>query len=561
MIKQEIRLIIKQTLEQLKKEEIIPQNIELPNFTVEVPPANINADLASNLVLLLAPKIGKPAKEIAEKIIPLFALCSSLIAKVEFSPPGFLNFWITPERFYEELTKIIEENYRKINLGKGEKILFEFVSANPTGPLHIGHGRGAAIGDSLGRIFSFLGWEVKREYYLNDVGNQIENLGKTVRLRLKSELCLQELTPQEEEWLIGPQAYQGKYILDIARKAAEEKGRDFSWGEFKNTPIEFFSQLAIEEILKEIKKDLKDFGIEFDNWVSESQLYQEKAVEETISFLKKKGYTYEKDGALWFKSTPQDEKDRVLVRTDGRKTYFSGDIAYHRNKFQRGFRKLVNLWGADHHGYVARMKSAVDALGYNPDDLKIILYQLVSLTREGKPVAMSTRAGEFIPLREVLQEVGSDACRYFFLTRSPESHLEFDLELAKKQTSENPVYYIQYAHTRAVSILREARKAGIDCKSQIADFKLLKEKTEIELIKKLSFFPDTLVTCVEDLSPHHLPAYLLDLANEFHRYYEKYRVISEEKNLTLARLSLVEAVRIIIRTGLELIGVSAPEKM
>ncbi len=592
MIKQELSDIINKILARLKEEKYLPENLEIPKYTIEVPPANFDFDLASNLVLLLAPKIGKPTKEIAEKIIPLFAPYSSLIAKVEFSPPGFLNFRVTPERFYQELAKIVDQKERsgRINLGKGEKVLFEFVSANPTGPLHVGHGRGAAIGDSLARIFSFLGWEVKREYYLNDIGNQIANLGKTVKLRIKELVFKKKLTPQEEEWL-DLSAYRGGYILDIARGI----GKTLTWEETENKAVDFFSQLAVKQILENIRKDLEDFNICFDTWFTESGLYQKKKVEETISQLKEKGYVYEKDSALWFKSTlGNDEKDRVLIRADARPTYLAGDLAYHRDKLERKFDKLINLWGADHHGYIARMKTGIKALGYKPEQLQIILYQLVSLIREGQPVAMSTRAGEFVTLRQLIDEVGKDACRYFFLTRSPEAQLQFDLDLAKKQSPENPVYYIQYAHTRAASIFREAKKSGIDYKLQIADvvvsilrsgstataedgqnqtlasdnYRLLKEKPELDLIKKLSLFPDILATCTENLTPHHLAVYLLELANLFHRYYEKHRVISEDplrseasKNLTLARLSLVEAVSIIIKTGLDLIGVSAPEKM
>jgi len=567
MIRQELESLLRQVLDQLKKEKFIPQDIELPKYTVEIPPTNISADLASNVILLISQKINKPAQEIAEKIISLLSTRSSLLAKVEFTPPGFLNFWITPERFHEELRKIIKEkeNYGKINLSKGEKILFEFVSANPTGPLHVGHGRGAVIGDSLVRIFSFLGWQVEKEYYINDLGNQIANLGRTVKLRVQ-QVAKITLTEEEENWLNSENVYRGEYINQIA----QEIFRGENLARFGEKEEEFFAQKAVKEILTWIKKELKDLGIEFDHWVRESTFYEKLSkVEGIISQLEKAGFLYKKESALWFKSTIfGDEKDRVLVRSDRRMTYLVGDLAYHQNKFERKYSKLVNLWGADHHGYAPRLKAGIKALGYSPENLEIILYQLVSLTREGKPVTMSTRAGEFITLRKLLDEVGKDACRFFFLMRSPEAHLEFDLDLAKKQSPENPVYYIQYAHTRCVSIFREAKKAGIDYKLETIDYKLLKEKAELNLIKKLVFFTDTLVSCVEDLSPHHLPVYLSDLANEFHRYYEKYRVISENpfrneasKNLTLARLSLVETVRTVISTGLNLIGVSAPEKM
>jgi arginyl-tRNA synthetase len=570
MIKEEIYTFIDQLIEQLKKEKIIPENRKLPKPTVEIPPAHISADGSCNIVSIISQEIDKPAVEIMEitnKIIPSLITPSSPFVKVEFMPPVFLNFSLAPERVYQELKTILGQgkNYGKTNLGKREKILFEFVSANPTGPLHVGHGRGAAIGDSLARIFSFLGWEVKREYYINDIGNQIENLGKTVKLRIKEFIFKKKLTPEEEEWLNNA-AYRGEYIKDIIEMATkiarQERAGVLTPADIEKKPESYFSKIAMEENLEDIKKDLEDFSIKFDIWSTESDLYQKKKVEETISQLKEKGYAYEKDNALWFKSTlGNDEKDRVLIRADGRPTYLAGDLAYHRDKLERKFDRLINLWGADHHGYIARMKTGIKALGYKPEQLQIILYQLVSLIREGQPVAMSTRAGEFVTLRQLLDEVGKDACRYFFLTRSPEAQLQFDLDLAKKQSPENPVYYIQYAHTRAVSIFRQAEKEGINYQLLTINYQLLKEKSELDLIKKLSFFPDILVTCAENLSPHNLAVYLLELANLFHRYYEKYRVISEDRNLTLARLSLVEAVRTIIRTGLDLIGVSAPEKM
>ena len=562
MIKQELCNLIDQIFYQLKKDGTIPTDTKLPKYTLEIPPLNIPADLASNLVLLLAQSMNKHPAEIAKKIIPLFALCSSLIAKVEFSPPGFLNFTLAETRLYDELKKIVTEKeaYAKINLGKREKVLFEFVSANPTGPLHVGHGRGAAVGDSLARIFEFLGWQVTREYYVNDVGNQIDNLAGSVMLKCE-ELKNGYLTADEKEWLLTQNKenfYRGEYITQIA----EDVVKQFSQVKFRESGHKFFAKQATEKILTWIKNDLKDFNVKFDSWVYESTLYENKEVEQTLTILRSKGFAYEKDNALWLKSTVYgDEKDRVLVRANEQPTYFASDIAYHQNKFQRKFNKLFDLWGADHHGYVARMKAAVDALSYNRDDLKIILYQLVSLIREGKPVTMSTRAGEFISLRELLNEVGKDACRYFFLTRSPEAQLQFDLDLAKKQSPENPVYYIQYAHTRIASIFREAKKAGIRYQARGTRHEALKEQAELNLIKKLCFFSDTLVSCVEDLTPHYLPTYLLDLANEFHRYYEKYRVITADKDLTLARLTLVDAIGTVIRTGLDLIGVSAPETM
>ncbi len=433
----------------------------------------------------------------------------------------------------------------------GKKVLIEFVSANPTGPLHIGHGRGAAYGDSLSRLFEFLGAKVEREYYINDVGNQMEILAQSVRSHIDKK-PLQDI------------GYKGKYIEDIANEIKNSKL------EIENAGIKEFT---INKILEWIKNDLEKFGVHFNNWFWESSLYpdpvsrdgvyKKNEVDEIIQKLKEKNLAYEKDGAVWFKSTDfSDDKDRVLVRDDGRKTYLASDIAYHFNKYKRNFDQYIDIWGADHHGYVERMKGAVKSVGCDDKKLKIILYQLVNIIKDGKKINMSTRAGEFITLQEVMDEVGIDATRFFLLMRNSESHLDFDLDLAKKQTPENPVFYVQYGHARICSIFKEAEKQGVGSrKSEVGGLELLKLKEERELIKKVLYFDDLLEIAARDYSPHYLTKYLQDIASCFHSYYNRNRVLTENTDLTNARLAMCQAVKNVLKDGLNILGVSAPEKM
>ncbi len=413
--------------------------------------------------------------------------------------------------------------------------------------MHIGHGRGAAIGDSLGRILKHLGYNVVKEYYLNDVGNQMNVLGESTKTRYR------QLKGEDIPFL--EDGYKGDYIKDIARTLINE-GKSFDKIDFREE--------SHTRILDGIKDDLNRFAVTFDNWFSESSIAVKKdnagltEVDKVCSFLKEKGFAYEQDGALWLNSVKYgDDKDRVLKRSDGRYTYLASDIAYHKNKYERQFTKVINLWGADHHGYVARINAAIQMLGQPAEALKVILYQLVSLVRNGVPVAMSTRSGEFVTLKEVLDEVGTDACRFFFLLRAPDSQLEFDLELAKKQSSENPVFYVQYVNARCHSIFKEYKDNG----GKPADFNLLTSKEERDLIKKLALFEDTLLICAKTMSPHHLTTYLTETADIYHRFYEKCRVLGVEPELTKARVELLKAVSTVITKGLNLLGVSAPEKM
>lgn len=517
----------------------------VPRYAIEEPPKEIGADLSINLAMMLAKFLKKAPKTVASGIAEHLRTHANkkIISDISIAGPGFINIRLGMDMLYDAVREAgrapeIDEAHKK------EKILIEFVSANPTGPLHIGHGRGAALGDSLARILHFSGYLVDTEYYVNNIGNQIEMLGASVMARLKQL--------QGEKSDLPADGYQGEYILDIAKKLHNEKK------ECNSTSAQ---EYAIADILHTIQDDLKNFGIVFKQWFYESELYKQNLVEKTIERFIETKHVYKHEGAYWFKSTAYgDEKDRVVKRADGRCTYLASDIAYHAGKLERGYKKLIDIWGADHHGYVKRVKAAIEALGSSPDHLEIILYQLVNLSRSGKPVPMSTRAGQFVTLREVLDEVGRDGCRFFFAMRSPQSQLEFDLELAKKKSQENPVYYVQYVHARICSIFREAEKNEIKPATNII-WSRLSSPEERMLMKKIAFFPDTILLCIDEMSPHHLTRYLLDLASLFHKFYDTHRVLTEDKELTSARLTLIEAVKKVIATGLDLLGVSAPPKM
>lgn len=516
-------------------------------FFLTLPNNEKFGDYASNISFFGAAFYGKSPRELARLIVDKLPEDKSLLEKVEVAGNGFINFFVAKERIYKELSEILvlQDKYGRTNAGEGKSIQIEFVSANPTGPLHVGHGRGAATGDTLARIYTALGYKIQKEYYVNNIGNQMNILGKSVQARY-------------EDKEIPEDGYKGDYIKEIAGQIPQ-----------KPVPTEdFFRKFAIDTILGWIKKDLEDFGVIFDNWFFENTLYENKDLKKEILSQLDQGEqsrTYDEDGAVFVKTTAfGDDKDRVIFRADGRPTYFASDIAYHENKFKRGFEQVIDIWGADHHGYVPRMMAAVQALGYPADKLKIILYQLVSLKRGQDIVPMSTRAGEFVTLRQVLDEVGKDACRFFFLMRSPDSALDFDLELAKKHSSDNPVYYVQYAHARISSVFKEAEKNGLqlaDGGSQLGTLELLKEPEEMQLIKKLANFSKILADCARTYDPHWLTIYLQEVATVFHNFYTKHRIVTENRELSLARLSLIKAVSIVLKDGLFLLGISAPTKM
>jgi arginyl-tRNA synthetase len=550
VIKKKIRELVKETLRDFWPE------IEKINFEVEKPKKEIYGDYSTNVALILKGKLQLPPMEIAEKIVSKLNEKTFIFSKIEIVPPGFINFWISNEYYIENLKKILElnERYGSLDLGKGKKILVEFVSANPTGPLHIGHGRGAAYGDSLARILDFTGYKVVKEYYINNKGTQMNILGESVYLRAK-ELSGEKIKFPEDY-------YKGEYIYDIAKEALKLYPDLLSMK--KEKAIEICREFAIKLILEDIKKDLENFRVFYDNWYSEKALYESGKVEKILNILKEKELVYEKDGALWFKSTLfGDEKDRVVVRSNGETTYFTGDIAYHYEKFvDRKFDVAINIWGADHHGYVNRLKAALRAFGIDAEKLKVILIQMVNLIEGGEKKSMSTREGEFLELKELMKEVGVDATRFIFLSRSADAPLDFDVELAKKASQENPVYYVQYAHARICSIFEKAKENGIEIGSfEEISLSLLKEKEEIDLLKKLEEFQEVIEAASESLAPYKITYYLLELAKQFHEYYSKYRILTEDLNLAKARLSLCLACKIVLKIGLNLLGVSAPIKM
>ncbi|MGC9324067.1 MAG: arginine--tRNA ligase [Desulfomonilia bacterium] len=530
-------------------------SLERDPATVSVPQNKEFGDFTTNIAMIMASRAKKSPREIASLIRQELEHRSDLFAGIDIAGPGFINFTLQPLVWVDVLKDIHGQGpaYGCSTFGQGKKVQVEFVSANPTGPLHIGHGRGAAVGDTLARIMRTAGYEVEAEYYINDVGNQMNILGHSVLTRYR-ELHGQD-TPFPEN------GYQGDYIREIAQELRKIHG-DGILSLDEAEAIGLCREFASQSILGDIQDDLERFRVHFDHWFSESSLYEQNEVNETLEFLKSADLSYEADGAVWFRTTRYgDEKDRVLRKQDGSLTYFAPDIAYHRDKLERGFTQIIDIWGADHHGYVPRMKAAIQALGKEPDAFHALLIQLVSLVREGKPVSMSTRSGEFVTLREILDEVGPDAARYFFLMRRCDSHLVFDLDLAKKKSEENPVYYIQYAHARICSILKNASGNGIEPDIGRADIGVLKQADDLDLIKVLAMYPDVVISSAADLEPHRIAFYLVELATAFHRFYNRNRVISENGPLTMARLVLVDAVRQVIANALALMGIAAPESM
>lgn len=513
-------------------------------------------DYATNAALVLAGQAKMKPRELAEIINKYLSADPDVLDKTEVAGPGFINFFLARPVWQRVLRTIHEEReaYGRSFAEGSPRVLLEFVSANPTGPLHVGHGRGAAVGDTLARLLRTCGYNLETEYYVNDAGNQMKILGRSVFLRYR-ELLGDKIDFPEDH-------YRGDYIRELAQelKGTELGARLEVLSE--DDAVEFASRYARERILAGIMDDLSSFGVTYDGYFSERSLHGGGAIEATLDELRKRGRTEEKEGALWFTMDGQeDEKDRVLVRATGEPTYFAADAAYHKDKLDRGYGLLVDIWGSDHHGYVPRVRAAVEALGYRPDVLQVLLVQFVTLVREGKKISMSTRSGEFITLREVLDEVGSDAARFFFLSKRCDSHLDFDLELAKKQSRDNPVYYVQYVHARVCSIFRIATERGIDADMTDPDLSELRLPEEYSLIKHLADFPDMLTEAAEALEPHRLTFYLTDLAELFHAYYHDNRVLTEDVGLKKARLFLVEAVRQVVANGLEILGVSAPDRM
>lgn len=541
--------IVAAALDAARKEGLIKTEA-LPEIILERPKKEDFGDFSTNIAMLLAPLEKKPPRDVA-KIIAERISAHHDIEKCDVAGPGFVNLFLKKTFWLGILENIISKgaDFGKSAIGAKKRVQVEFVSANPTGPLHIGHGRGAAVGDSLSRLLDAAGFDVTKEYYINDAGRQVFTLGESIRLRAEGLKGRQAEFPQDY--------YKGEYVKEIAQEYVARYGEGGS-----GAPG--YREFGAAAMLDRIRKDLEDFGITFDVWFSEKSLDDTGKVQETIEALREKGYIYEAEGALWFRTTGfGDDKDRVLIKADGERTYFASDIAYHLDKLERGFDALVNIWGADHHGYEGRIRALLRALGHDDAKLRIIFIQLVALLRKGVPVPMGKREGEFVTLRQVMDEVGRDACRFFFLMRRPDAQLDFDLELAKSQAPENPVYYVQYCHARIKSIISFAAEKGIKVPEHF-DAALLSKidsKEEAAIIKHLAAFEELVEKSALAMEPHRITFYLMELAGLFHPYYNKTRVVTDDPETTGARLLFCRVIATVAANGLNLLGVSAPEKM
>ena len=529
---------------------------EMPEIIIEEPKDEKLGDFATTLAMQLARSEKKSPKVIAETICGFLNKGADSIKSAEVAGPGFINIKMSGDFFLSRLKEAILQGreFGQSDIGQKKKVLLEFVSANPTGPLHVGHGRGAAVGHSLSCLLKKAGFDVSTEYYINDVGNQMNNLGRSTWMRYQQLLKKKVEFPED--------GYKGDYIKDIAQEVIDTDGSSHLDKQDVDA-LTFFRKFSKDTILEGIRNDLKEFRVEFDRWFSEASLDDDDSVSRAIDWLRDKGFVYEKDGATWVKTSQfKDDADRVIIKQGGERTYFCSDIAYHKNKVDRGYDLILNLWGADHHGYFPRMRSVLQAMGYDQEMFKVLLVQFVSLKRGGQKVSMSTRSGEFETLADVVAEVGVDATRFFFLMRSSDSHLDFDLDLAKKESPENPVYYIQYAHARICSVFRTAKQQSVPAPDLAStDLSLLKEEEEFTLIKKILAYPACIEKSALSLEIHRIAFYLQELVSIFHSYYKQHRIVTEDRELTLARLLLLECLRNVIASGLGILGVSAPEKM
>ena len=585
---------MKHTVEHLIKQALtsLQHAGELPEIELEVKVDNakdpIHGDYASNIALILAKPCRQSPRKIAELLVQALPE-DDRIEKTEIAGAGFINFFIRPTARAQIIAEVLNqgEAFGRSDLGKGQKVLIEFVSANPTGPLHVGHGRSAAFGATLGNLLKTAGFHVDLEYYVNDAGRQMNILAASVWLRY--------LELAKEPVVFPANAYKGQYVYDIAQQLWTKHDKSFvkPWatitaglpadepqGGDKEVYIDAmiekansllgtdgfaqFHQHALNTVLDDIKDDLNEFGVRFDNWFSEQQLFTDGSIEKGIQALKDGGHTFVEAGATWFKATAfGDEKDRVLIRANGQTTYFASDVAYHWNKYDRGFARVIDIFGADHHGYVTRVRSAVTALGHDEKALDVLLVQFAILYRSGERVQMSTRSGSFVTLRELREEVGNDAARFFYVARKPEQHMDFDLDLAKSESNDNPVYYIQYAHARICSVLRQLKERGLiwDKPKGLQHLSLLDQPHETALITLVCRYPELIESAAAVCEPHQIAYYLRELANGLHSYYNAVQLLCEQEELRCARLCLLEAVRQVLSNGLDLLGVSAPESM
>lgn len=529
---------------------------ELPNITLEVPKDKSHGDLATNAAMQLTRIAKKNPRQIAEAILEHIDVKKASIEKSEIAGPGFINFTLNKSYLYPVIEQVYAqgEDYGRVQLGQGQRVQVEFVSANPTGSLHLGHARGAAVGDALCNILDFAGYEVTREYYINDAGNQVENLCKSIEARYLQALGQDAEMPED--------GYHGEDIKGFAKELVAEKG-DSLLSMDPGERTAFFRSYGLEKELGKIKRDLAHFRVHFDEWFSETSLYEKGLVEASLNELKAKGQVYEQDGATWLRTTEYgDDKDRVLVKNDGTYTYLTPDIAYHRDKYNRGYDRMINIWGADHHGYIPRMKAAMQAIGNDPGKLTVLIAQMVSLFQNGEKVKMSKRTGKAVTMEDLMEEVGIDAIRYFFTMRSMDSHLDFDMDLAISTSNENPVFYVQYAHARICSIYRQAEEQDVALLplSEV-DLTVLNTEHEYDLLRKIGELPEEIAAAAAGYAPHRMIRYVYDLASLFHSYYKAQRVITEDAAQTQARFALLGAVRTVIANVLRIVGVSAPEKM
>lgn len=554
-IAEQMKDVLKEEIKAAVLKAGLAEESQIPNVVLETPKDKTHGDYSTNMAMQLARVAKKAPRQIAEEILAHFDKGKASIEKLDIAGPGFINFYMNNQYLTKLIPSVLEagEAYGETNIGNGERVQVEFVSANPTGDLHLGHARGAAVGDSLCNVLSKAGYNVSREYYINDAGNQINNLALSVEVRYFEALGLEKPMPED--------GYRGEDIIAIGKRLAEEYGDRFV-NEEESERLAFFREYGLKYELEKLRKDLENFRVPFDVWYSETSLYQNGKIDTALEALREKGHVYEEDGATWFRSTTfGDDKDRVLIKKDGTYTYLLPDIAYHKDKLDRGFDKLINVWGADHHGYIPRMKAAIEALGYEKGTLEVEIIQLVHLYKNGEKMKMSKRTGKAVTMRDLIEEVGLDAVRYFFAMRSADTHMDFDLDLAVSTSNENPVYYAQYAHARICSMLRQGEEQGLKPAADL-DFSHIQSEKEYDLLKTIGGFPEAVAEAAEKRIPHRVTNYIYDLASALHSFYNAEKVIDpENEEKSRARLALMKATQITLNNALQLIGVSAPEKM
>ncbi|MEK4543571.1 arginine--tRNA ligase [Bacillus sp. FSL R5-0585] len=552
---EQVKGLIKEEIQAAVLKAELATEEQIPNVVLESPKDKTNGDFSTNMAMQLARVAKKAPRMIAEELVANFDKAKASIEKIEIAGPGFINFYMDNSYLTDLIPTIVNagEAYGETNTGKGEKVQVEFVSANPTGDLHLGHARGAAVGDTLCNLLAKAGYDVSREYYINDAGNQIHNLALSVEARYMQALGLEKEMPED--------GYHGADIIGIGKRLAEEFGDRYAKADEKES-YEFYRDYGLKYELAKLQKDLESFRVKFDVWFSETSLYKNGKIDQALAVLKERDEIFEEDGATWFRSmTYGDDKNRVLIKNDGSYTYLTPDIAYHRDKLERGFDKLINIWGADHHGYIPRMKAAIQALGYDKDTLEVEIIQMVQLYQNGEKMKMSKRTGKAVTLRELMEEVGVDAMRYFFAMRSGDSHLDFDMDLAVSKSNENPVYYAQYAHARVCSILRQGEELGLATGGDV-NYKLVTSEKEVELLKKLGEFPAVVADAAQKRLPHRITNYAFELAATLHSFYNAEKVLNQDNlELSKARYELMKAVRTTLQNALAIVGVSAPEKM